>query len=187
MKNTVFLIFLILCEVAVAQKCEQVSFFNSDGTRTVYFCDTVSLTNYVIVESAKTGHQFLIPDSTYQIKKQGVEYWNLEYAFFYFHSITDIYYFGWTRESFEKFELFWKNLDFWPFKNKFGITSNSPQKGKDVLCSFYTAKPTIFLLFFIRGDAINYATYDNVIDGAIKGPLKFKNPYAFYPVYIPYK
>ena len=180
-----FLILLMLCEVSSARKYERVGFFNPDGTRNVYFCGTVSLTNYVIVESAKTRHQFLIPDSTYQVKKQGVKYWDSKNAYLYLNSFYDVHDFNILNE---KVLDYWKTFEFWPKDdNNHNIGTKSTNSDKDVLCPFREVKPTVFLLFFIRGDAINALTFHNIMDGWIKGPLNFKNPYAFYPVYIPYK
>ena len=168
---------LLLFDVANARRYEDVHFFNPDGTRNVYFCDTVSMTNYVIVQSGKTRHQFLIPDSTYQIKKQGLKYWNSKKAFFYIECF-DYLIFDWKQNG---VLTYWRTFPFRPKDNKrITICDDSD---KDVICSFCNKKPTVFLLFFIRGDAINFITWD----GWIKKPLKFKDPYAFYPVYIPYQ
>ena len=175
---------LLLFDVANARRHEDVHFFNPDGTRNVYFCDTVSMTNYVIVQSGKTGHKFLIPDSTYQIKKQGLKYWNSKNAFLYIECFNHVADFDWKQEGVLSY---WINFPFHPKEKDYKLWTICEDSDKDEICSFPEVKPTVFLLFFIRGDAINHITFYNIIDGWIKGPLKFKDPYAFYPVYIPYK
>ena len=101
------------------------------------------------------------------------------YAFLYIECF-DVVVFDWKQEGVLSY---WTRFPFNPKENYYTLWASCDDRDKDAICSFPDMKPTVFLLFFIGGDAINELTSY----GWIKKPLKFKNPYAFYPVYIPYQ
>ena len=160
-------------------------FIMPNGNQTVYFIDSISITNYVVVRSGVNAQMFLITDSTYQLCKRPQKFWEQLNAIIYYDEISNIYrYYEPYNNDLSKNKEAKRKI--WPYKFEImpKVEPDSYDK-KDCFCSFPNGKPTLFGMFLITGNAYNRLSYYNRFDGHRFLPIDFKNPYAYYCVVIP--
>lgn len=147
---------------------------------TIYWTDSVYLSNYSIVYSGINGQRFVVPDSTYKIGDRNRKYWDNPDVILYTEDLNIIIMNSNLTDTIKKV-VDWSMV--WPY-NYFPETYFYLEgEEKDMVCRLRLPnKPTFFRVFRIRGDVYNKLSV--AIDSDRK-PIKFKHPKDFYTVYCP--
>lgn len=148
----------------------------------IYYLDSVYLSNYTIIESGINHQLFLVPDSNYKQPIYNIFYWDLPNCIFYWERYFPLaeYMESWNNiEYVNSFEKIWP----YPITYKQYIISN--KKDKDCICKFQQPKPTLFAKFLMTGNVYNYLSHGDCLDCIVPDTVNFMNPNAYYMVYVP--
>lgn len=179
MKKTLSIVFLMMSIFLSFAQNSVSCHVNRD--QTIYWMDSVYLTNYSIVYSGINGQRFIVPDSTYKVGDRNQKLWNNPDVILYTEDLNSI-----LIHSNLPVDTIMKRVDWskvWPYdylpENYFYVEGED----KDMVCRLRLPnKPTFFRVFRIRGDVYNKLSV--AIDSDRK-PIKFKHPKEFYTVYCP--
>lgn len=184
MKNFLLLLIICLFEKSISKNnyCQPPVLY--DNISTIWMIDTISISNFSVVQSGNNGNLFFVPDSLYQIGKKNVDWGNVPNTIIFLLDINELLF----NESYWSLQK--NNIQVIPpeyqeiiaYADCGAIDSWPNQNGKDGLL-IWKKKPTLFIRFFMRGDFYNHIVCTIWDSGNL--PIKFKNPYSYYLVYAP--
>lgn len=182
-KIHIFLLLGVFQIITAKVKETNPAYLMPNGLFSVYFLDSVQVDNYCIVESGINHHLILIPDSNYQVSSYNKKYWNDENCIFYFQRFFPLDDYMVIRDDNQEINHF---REIWPYKIWYAQYVNfSLQNKKDEIKTYAGQKPSLFARFFITGEAYNYLSQGDCIDCLVPEVISFKNPFAYYFVYVP--
>jgi len=190
-KIQVLILFLSFSQLLIAQKNDgdNSAFLMPNGQFSVYFLDSVYADNYCIVESGINHQYIFIPDSSYQVSSVNKKYWDEGNCIFCLQRWPSLADYMVVYEDNVKKDYFKK---IWPYEfcyHQFFYSSprskknGKPTSKRDSIRGFVEQKPTLFARFLITGNAYNRLFF--CIDCLEPETVAFKNPYAYYMVYVP--